>query len=177
MALLFLVGYAGSGKSSLGRRLARRLGCRFVDTDKLVEQSEGASVADIFYYQGEEYFRCAERGVLEELEDMDDMVVVATGGGMPTWRDNMSWMNDHGATIYVVRSAEHIISRLTQYGREKRPMFRGKSDAELLEFMRMQMTEREPFYAQAKLRVECDKMSDDTVVEYIVNQLDTNNYE
>lgn len=175
--LIFLVGYAGSGKSSMGRRLARRLGVPFVDTDQRVEASEGASVADIFHYQGEEYFRRLEREVIEQIVDESIHAVVSTGGGLPTWKDNMAWMNSRGVTVYLRRSAEQIIARMSPYGREKRPMFRGKSDAELLEFMRMQMTEREPFYAQAKLRVECDKMSDDTVVEYIVNQLDTNNHE
>ena len=145
MAILFLVGYAGSGKSSLGRRLARAMACRFVDTDKLVEQSVGASIADIFYYEGEEYFRRAERDALESLADSEGDFVVATGGGMPTWSDNMSWMNDHGTTVYISRSCEQILSRLTEYGREKRPMFRGKSDEELVIFMRQQMAEREPF--------------------------------
>lgn len=171
MALLFLVGYAGSGKSSLGRRLARAVGCRFVDTDKLVEQQVGASIADIFYYEGEEYFRRSEREALESLASLSDDVVVATGGGMPTWSDNMAWMKAHGTTIYISRSCEQIISRLTDYGREKRPMFRGKSDEELLLFMRQQMAEREGFYAQASLRVECDAMSDDAAVDYIVNTL------
>ena len=177
MALLFLVGYAGSGKSSLGRRLARRLRCRFVDTDTLVEQQVGATIADIFYYEGEEYFRRAERRALESLADVDGNVVVATGGGMPTWSDNMAWMNDHGTTIYISRSCEHILSRLTDYGREKRPMFRGKSDEELVAFMHAQMAKREVFYSGAKIRVECDAMSDDAVVEYIVNKIDTNNHE
>ena len=177
MALLFLVGYAGSGKSSLGRRLARRLRCRFVDTDTLVEQQVGATIGDIFYYEGEEYFRRAERRALECLADVDGNVVVATGGGMPTWSDNMAWMNNHGTTIYISRSCEHILSRLTDYGREKRPMFRGKSDEELVAFMHAQMAEREVFYAVAKVRVECDAMSDDAVVEYIVNKIDTNNHE
>jgi shikimate kinase len=177
MALLFLVGYAGSGKSSLGRRLARRLRCRFVDTDTLVEQQVGATIADIFYYEGEEYFRRAERRALESLANVDGNVVVATGGGMPTWSDNMAWMNDHGTTIYISRSCEHILSRLTDYGREKRPMFRGKSDEELVAFMHAQMAEREVFYSGAKMRVECDTMSDDAVVEYIVNKIDTNNHE
>lgn len=177
MRLLFLVGYAGSGKSSLGRRLARRLGYKFVDTDNLVEQQVGAPIADIFYYEGEEYFRRAERSALEGLADMTENVVVATGGGMPTWGDNMAWMNAHGMTVYISRTCEHILSRLTDYGREKRPMFRGKSDEELLAFMRSQMAEREPFYAAANVYVMCDAMSDDAVVEYIVNKIDTNNHE
>ena len=167
MAILFLVGYAGSGKSSLGRRLARAMACRFVDTDKLVEQSVGASIADIFYYEGEEYFRRAERETLESVVSMSGDVVVATGGGLPTWSDNMSWMNEHGTTVYISRSCEQILSRLTEYGREKRPMFRGKSDEELLEFMTQQMAARERYYAKAQYIIDCSVMSDDDIVNYI----------
>ena len=115
--ILFLVGYAGSGKSSLGKRLQRALGLRLVDTDKLVERSEGATVADIFYYQGEEYFRCAERDVIESLVADGFEGIVATGGGLAVWRDNMERMNRVGTTIYLRRSPEQILSRLTEYGR------------------------------------------------------------
>ena len=76
---LFLVGYAGSGKSSLGKRLARRLGIRFVDTDKWIELNEGASVADIFHYGGEEYFRRTERNAVESLYLEGENMVVAPG--------------------------------------------------------------------------------------------------
>ena len=169
--IVFLVGYAGSGKSSLGKRLARRLGVRFVDTDKLVEQSEGASIADIFHYEGEEYFRIAERRAVESLANEGVDLVVATGGGLPTWRDNMEWLVRSGMTVYLRRSPEQILSRLTEHGRNKRPMFRGKSDDELLTFMREQMAVREKFYAKAHITVECTSMSDDDAVEYIVNRL------
>ena len=169
--VVFLVGYAGSGKSSLGKRLSRRLGIRYVDTDKLVELNEGASIADIFYYEGEEYFRMAERRAVETLLESGDDLIVATGGGLPTWRDNMQLLIDHGTTIYLRRSAEQILSRLSDYGRQKRPMFRDKSDEELLEFMNNQMAEREIFYSKARLSVDCTTRSDDEVVEYIVENL------
>lgn len=169
--VVFLVGYAGSGKSSLGKRLSRRLGIRYVDTDKLVELNEGASIADIFYYEGEEYFRMAERRAVETLLESGDDLIVATGGGLPTWRDNMQLLIDHGTTIYLQRSAEQILSRLSDYGRQKRPMFRDKSDEELLEFMNKQMAEREIFYSKARLSVDCTTQSDDEVVEYIVENL------
>lgn len=166
-----MVGYAGSGKSSLGKRLARRMGLRFVDTDNVVEQQVGAPIADIFHYEGEEYFRIAERRAVESLANEAMDLVIATGGGLPTWRDNMEWMLRSGVTIYLRRSPEQILSRLSAYGREKRPMFRGKSDEELLEFMRQQMAVREEYYAQAYISVDCTTMSDDDVVEYIVNKL------
>ena len=169
--IVFLVGYAGSGKSSLGKRLARRLGVRFVDTDKLVEQSEGASIADIFHFEGEEYFRIAERRAVESLANECMDLVVATGGGLPTWRDNMEWLVRSGVTVYLRRTPEQILSRLSDYGREKRPMFRGKSDEELLQFMHEQMALREPYYAKAQIAVDCSVMSDDDVVEHLVTKL------
>ena len=169
--IIFLVGYAGSGKSSLGKRLARRLGVRFVDTDKQVELQEGASIADIFHYEGEEYFRIAERRAVEALANDGIDVVIATGGGLPTWRDNMDWLVRSGMTVYLRRTPEQILSRLSDYGREKRPMFRGKSDEELLQFMHEQMALREPYYAKSHIDVDCMIMSDDEVVEYIVKRL------
>lgn len=169
--ILFLVGYAGSGKSSLAKRLSRKLGIKQLDTDKLVEEREGASVADIFFYQGEEYFRCAERDVVEELVNSKYEGIIATGGGLPTWSDNMERMNEWGYTVYLRRSPEQILSRLSDYGREKRPMFRGKSDEELLGFMHEHLAQREPYYAQAKMVVDCDTMSDDDVVSYIADKL------
>ena len=169
--VVFLVGYAGSGKSSLGKRLARRMGLRVLDTDNVVEQQVGAPIADIFHYEGEEYFRIAERRAVEGLVNEGLDLVIATGGGLPTWKDNMEWMLRTGVTIYLRRTPEQILSRLSAYGREKRPMFRGKSDEELLEFMHQQMAEREKYYTQAHITVDCTSMSDDDVVEYIVNKL------
>lgn len=166
-----MVGYAGSGKSSLGKRLARRLGVDIVDTDKRVEQMVGATIADIFHYEGEEYFRRSEREAVEAIVEHGGDVIVATGGGLPTWGDNMSRLNECGTTIYLRRSPEQILSRLSAYGREKRPMFRGKSDEELLRFMHEQMAAREPYYAAAWMTVDCTTMGDDDVVEYIVNEI------
>ncbi|EKC58562.1 Shikimate kinase, partial [human gut metagenome] len=87
MKPIFLVGYMGCGKSTLGRKLARRLGAAFVDTDAAVEELEGASVADVFRYEGETRFRELERGVLERVITSGDAAVVSTGGGLPVWRD------------------------------------------------------------------------------------------
>ena len=168
MKLLFLVGYMGCGKSTLGRKLARRLGVDFIDTDALVEEREGASVADVFRYEGEERFREAERRVLDEVIAAAPFAVVSTGGGLPTWRDNMPCMNAVGHTVYLRRSPEQIARRLSPYGRRKRPRLQGLDDEQLVAFMRGDMAAREPFYAQASLVVDCDPMSDDELVEHIV---------
>ena len=169
--MLVLVGYAGSGKSSLAKRLSKALGVGYVDTDTLVEQSVGATIADIFHYEGEEYFRRSEREVLDRLVADNYDGVVATGGGLPAWEDNMERLNSMGTTIYLQRSPEQILSRLSAYGREKRPMFRGKSDEELLEFMHEHIAQREPYYTKAHIVVDCNIMSDERVVNYIIESV------
>ncbi len=150
----------GCGKSTTARRVARRLGVVFADTDALVEEREGASVNDIFHYEGEEYFRKAERDVLDELIGREENMIISTGGGLPTWGDNMERMNHAGVTVWIDRSAEQTAKRLSPYGRQKRPKLRGLSDEELVEFMERNMAERRPFYSQAQHHIKVDMLSD-----------------
>lgn len=171
MQPLFLVGYMGCGKSTLARKLARRLGVACADTDALVEAHEGASVADIFHFEGEERFRTVEREVLDTLIDRGEAVVVSTGGGLPLWRDNMERMNRAGTTIFLRRSAVCIARRLSPYGVYKRPRLRGLSGGELEAFMIRDIAAREPFYAQARIIVDCDALSDEEAVEKILNNV------
>ena len=114
---LFLVGYMGCGKSTLGKKLAKRANYEFVDMDSLIEQREGATIADIFHYAGEEYFRQKERELIEELGAADGNYIVSTGGGVPTWQDNMERMNALGESVYLHRTAQNIASRLSPHGR------------------------------------------------------------
>lgn len=171
MKLLFLIGYMGCGKTSLGRRLARRLGWRFVDTDARIEAAEGASVSDIFRYEGETRFRELERRMIETIAAEEGDAVVSTGGGLPTWGDNMERLNALGTTCYIRRSADRIARRLSPYGRQKRPRLRGLNDEELVAFMTRDMAERAPFYERAAWTLECDEYGDDELVERIVAQL------
>lgn len=171
MKPLFLIGYMGCGKSTLGRKIARRLKMDFVDTDHLVEDREGASTADIFHYEGEEHFRRMEREVLDELIAGGSPQVVSTGGGLPTWTDNMERMNEAGITIYLKRSPEQIARRMSPYGRQKRPRLRGLSDEELVVFMREDMARRAAFYERARLTFSCDTYSDYDLITLIVGEL------
>lgn len=167
---IFLIGYMGCGKSSLGRRLARRAGMRFVDMDSEIEQREGASISDIFRFEGEEYFRRVERDLIDTLAAEDGDMVVSTGGGAPVWGDNMERMNTAGMTVYLRRTPQQIASRLSPHGRQKRPKLRGLNDEELVAFMTENMAEREPFYSRARLCIDCAERSDDELIEVILSK-------
>lgn len=168
MKKIFLIGYMGCGKSSLGRKLAKAGGMEFMDMDSIIEQREGASISDIFHYQGEEYFRDAERALIEELGTAEGDMVISTGGGAPARQNNMELMNSLGATIYLRRTAQQIASRLSPHGRQKRPKLRGLNDEELVAFMTTNMAEREPFYSKAKYCVDCAERSDAELIDYIL---------
>ena len=167
---LYLIGYMGCGKSTVGRKIARFAHLDFVDTDSRIEQREGASVADIITYQGEDYFRSVEHSVLVDTASEED-VVVSTGGGLPMWGDNMAQIKSLGLSVYLRRSPQNIMSRLSPYGRAKRPKFRGLNDEQLLAFMTTHMAEREPVYSQADVVIDCDAMSDDAVIDLILNNI------
>lgn len=163
---LYVIGYMGSGKSTIGRKLARTTGLTFLDTDKMVEEAEGASVADIFAYAGEEYFRKAERVALERCAEFAS-AIISTGGGLPVWGSNMEHIAEHGVSIYLKRTPEQILSRLSPYGRQKRPRFQGLNDEELLAYMRTNLAEREPYYERATVTIDCSQLSDDEIVAYL----------
>ena len=164
---LYLIGYMGTGKSTIGRKVAKRANLPFFDTDKMVEEAEGAEVADIITYAGEEYFRKAERRALEKSVE-NESAIISTGGGLPVWGDNQKWIAEHGVSVYLKRTPEQILSRLSPYGRQKRPRFRGLSDEELLQFMHNHLAEREPIYSKADVVVDCSEVSDWDIVDRLV---------
>lgn len=163
---VFLLGYMCSGKSSIGRKIAKRLGMDFIDTDEEIERREGAEVADVIYYEGEEYFRTLEHNILLELLEKDNLFV-STGGGLPVWGNNMDLILQNGLSVYLRRPTHQILSRLTPYGRYKRPKLRGKSDEELKTYIEEDIIKREPVYMRSNLILECSLLSDADIFERV----------
>ena len=164
---LFLIGFMGCGKSSLGRKLAARLGCDFFDTDKAIESDTGVTIGEIFAYEGEEGFRLRERDMLCSLPD-GGRVVVATGGGLPCYADNLQVMQSKGRSVYLRLSPEKLVSRLGR-GRARRPKIAGMSDEKLLKYICDLLPQREKYYMAADVVIECDNLSDVEIVEAIVS--------
>jgi shikimate kinase len=148
---IFLIGYMGSGKTTLGKRLAARLGYEFIDLDHAFEEKWGTTIARYFSQYGEDNFRIRESELLKETH-YPPRAVISTGGGLPCFFDNMAWMNAHGQTVYIKLNAKVLAGRL-ENSREERPLLRQKHGDDLVTFIEEKLTEREPFYSQAHLSV------------------------
>ena len=148
MRPIFLIGYMGSGKTSVGRALARRYGIEHIDLDWRIEQRFRTKIADMFAEIGEEGFRLRERNMLHEVMQMED-VVISVGGGTPCFFDNMEQMNASGKTIYLQCSVGVLVERI-MYSQNKRPIVANKTREELEVFVAKHLAEREKFYSKAQ---------------------------
>ena len=167
---IYLVGYMGAGKTTAGKLLAEKLGWRFVDLDEAFETIHGYSTADYIRQFGLEAFRKKEKYVVEDLADQIpyEHVIYATGGGYPCWEDNMDCLRELGTSIYIRWKPEHLAKRLSLTDLSERPVLKGRTEKELLQFIAPQLKAREPFYARAHhiLDVEiCDEESDERIAE------------
>jgi len=162
---IFLIGFMGSGKSTHGPRLARKIGYSYVDMDRMIEERSGMTVPGIFRKQGETAFRKWEYDVLMELCQREKLVV-STGGGAPCHDDMIRIMNEQGCTIYLRLSPAALRDRLL-HSRTERPLIRGKTEAEMLDFIEKLLGEREVYYLQARYSVDGVRLQTDRLVELI----------
>ncbi len=149
---LFLIGLPGSGKSTLGRELAGLLNLKMVDTDEEIIKSEGKTIEDIFRDSGEDYFRKLEQSILHRVSEGQQQLI-STGGGMPCFFDNMEHMNQKGVSLFIDVPVEVIHKRLIDRRSHNRPMLQGKTEEEVLLFLKQKYEERIPFYSKSSLTI------------------------
>lgn len=151
MKAVFLIGYMGSGKTTLGTALSEELQCRFIDLDDYIEAKHHSTISDLFARYGEEQFRQMEHDALLEVAEMQQ-VVVACGGGTPCYHDNMSTMNSLGITVFLTTSEDCLYARLTlPEAKAKRPLIASKTPTEVRQFIHQALTARMPYYSQAAI--------------------------
>lgn len=150
MKPIFLIGFMGSGKSTLGAALGRATGMTFIDLDSYIERRFHANVRDLFARYGEAGFRDIERRMLAEVSAFED-VLVACGGGTPCFFDNMDVMNRSGLTVMLDASEECLFGRL-KVGRKRRPLIARLSDEELRAYIGEALARRMPYYGRAAVR-------------------------
>jgi shikimate kinase len=159
---IYLIGITGCGKTTLGKELAKSLGCEFIDLDDYIIAKQGKSIEKIFEEQGEMYFRQLEQESLRKIKNKK--VVVSTGGGAPCFFDNMDFMNDQGKTIWLNPDPEIVAERLINAPNvENRPMIKGKSKQDVLDFIKKKLAERQKFYSRAEVIITHNNITADMI--------------
>jgi len=167
---IYLVGYMGCGKSTIGRKVAEILRISFVDLDKYIEERYFKTVPAIFAEEGEERFREKERISLLEVSQFEN-VVVGTGGGAPCFFDNMEVMNNNGVTVYIAPDTDVLATRLLK-SKTERPLIVGKSPEELISFINNALLKRAPFYEKAKIIIRGENNLDPQLVIDKIQSID-----
>jgi shikimate kinase len=162
---IFLIGFMGSGKSYWGREWSRTYQLDFYDLDEVIEQEQQRTINGIFEKDGEDKFREMETAALQTFSEKDNCII-ACGGGTPCFNDNMTWMNEHGITVYLYATPQFIYDRVLEE-QDKRPLISKLNQAELLFFIEQKLKEREPFYNQAQMTISVQELNGDIVPEFI----------
>ena len=144
---IFLIGFMGCGKTTLGKKLAKNLNYNFIDLDNYIEKTTNKTITEIFENKGEKKFRIVEKESLMEVCKKDNLVI-ATGGGTPCFFDNMQKILDSGKAIYLKMEIEDLLERL-EAKKSQRPLIENNSAKELENFIRNKLSEREYFYKKS----------------------------
>lgn len=152
---IFLIGFMGSGKSTLGRAVSAAAGIGFTDLDNLVEAGAGMSIPQIFERYGEARFRSLERHALTEAPALSRLI--ACGGGTPCQNGNMELMNSTGITVWLQAPVEKLVERLLLYP-GNRPLIKGMSPNRLAQYIAHTLRARQPYYSKAMYRFDASRL-------------------
>ena len=170
MVRVFLMGFMGAGKTTLGKALAKDLGVSFIDLDQYIESRFMKSVTQIFASRGEQGFREIESRLLREVGEFDD-VIVSCGGSTPLIGDNMEYMLQHGQTVYLKCNNDTLLRRL-KAARSQRPLIASKNDQELALFIESETARREPGYLKAEYICPGDRLESRNQISETVDYIE-----
>lgn len=165
--IVALLGLRGAGKTTVGRRLAKRLHVAFVELDQRVEQAANLALAEIFSLHGEEYYRRLEREALVQLLDSRDETVVATGGGIVTDQETFALLRRRAATVWLKAAPEDHWNRVVKQG-DRRPM---ANHPQAMHDLRALLAGREPLYSAAGITIETSGKSVADVVDAVLQAI------
>jgi len=151
---IYLIGYMGSGKSTVGKGLAHALNLQFIDLDTYIEERNLKTIPEIFASEGEDGFRKAERKALHEVSEFEN-IVIATGGGAPCFFDNMDHIKKTGTSLYLEGSPRILAERLMN-SKTERPLIKGKTEEELIAFIDETLAKRNNWYKRADVTMVFD---------------------
>lgn len=163
---VYIIGFMGSGKTTVGKKLAAELGWHFLDLDKQIELQTGRLIKDIFHFSGEDNFRKLEAETLFNLKTAGD-IVISTGGGTPCYGTNLEYMKSTGLVIYLKMTPRQLKRRLEGSSGD-RPLINHLSKSELLKYISDKLSEREDYYLKASLVVDGINLDIKTVSSIII---------
>lgn len=170
--MITLLGYMGSGKSTVGKALANRLGLAYIDLDQHIQTEEKMSISTIFERYGELYFRKKEAQYLSSLLDMQSKSVLALGGGTPCYGNNIQEITEKSVhSIYLKASVGTLLSRLAKEKQQRPLIAHLHSKNEIKEFISKHLFERIPYYSKASITVTVDNKPTDKLVNEIYAQI------
>ena len=169
MKRIIIIGYMGSGKTTVGHALSQELGLPFYDLDWYIETRMHRTVKQIFDEKGEEGFRKIEHNLLHEVAEFED-VIISCGGGTPCFFDNIDYINRQGETVYLKCTTDVLYKHL-KMGKTVRPLLLNKTPDEVKTFIEAQLKQREPFYAKAKHIVDVSLMDNKEKIKTTVDAI------
>ncbi len=168
---IVLLGFMGSGKSTLGKQLAASMNRIFIDLDRFIETEERRSITEIFEKDGEPFFRRIESKALANVLNYPKQVI-SVGGGAPCQPGNMSLIREKSRSVYLKVSVAELILRLNESS-TIRPLLKGKSADETEFFINELMAKREAFYLQADIVIESDEITTEMILSKLVMGMDS----
>lgn len=169
MTRIFLIGYMGAGKTTLGKAFSRELGLTFIDLDWYIEERYHKTIPQLFQERTENGFRELEKRMLHEVSEFEN-VVISTGGGTPCFFDNMKYMSSQGATVFLEVTPEVLFQRL-RVAKRQRPLLAEKTDEEIKTFIHQALQERMVYYSQAKYTFKADELENRRQIQQSVHAL------
>ncbi len=167
MMKIFLVGMPGSGKSTLGKQIARLMELPFIDLDTEIESLARIPISEVFLQQGETYFRELERDTLDKLIHENESFVMATGGGTPCFHLNMKAMNQSGITVFIDIPSHEIVRRMSKKGIAVRPLFHGIDPENFVEAFDEKFRHRISFYQLASIAISGEYITPERIIHLI----------
>ena len=164
MKNIILVGFMGSGKTTIGKALEEKTDMVFVDTDELIEAYEGCKISEIFADKGEAYFRRLENETLKELLESTDNKVISTGGGIITNQDNIPLLKQLGKVYYLKIKPETVVKRLE--GDKTRPLLMGEN--KFVKVEQLMSGRKELYEIAADKTIDTDYLSVNEIVDIIL---------
>lgn len=169
MKRIIIIGYMGSGKTTVGHALSQELGLPFYDLDWYIETRMHCTVKQIFDEKGEEGFRKIEHSLLHEVAEFEN-VIISCGGGTPCFFDNIDYINRQGETVYLKCTTDVLYKHL-KMGKTVRPLLLNKTPDEVKTFIEAQLKQREPFYEKAKHIVDVSLMDNKEKIKVTVDAI------